>query len=349
MEHYLEQLNLSELMEELDGYFQKFSWDLPELFEQLLSGNFQGALSLLGQGVLAGIRQELEGFRGILVTLLLLGILSALVLGFLTSFENHQIAQIAQYIFFLLLMAVLLKIFSACYALAQETLSAMVQFSRLVLPALCLSLGPAAGSVTAAGYYQLALVLIFLVESFLLHLCLPLLPVLMLLLTVNGVWEEGRLSALTGLLEKGLKAAAKCALAAVTGLGFLQSMVSPALDSLKRSAAQKAVSAIPALGNLAESTAELLIGSAVLVKNSLGLFALLLLAGLVAGPFLQLLAYGALLKLAEALTGIVAAKQLAGCIGRTADIVFLTLYLAGTGAACFLVLTAVVTCLVGNG
>ena len=239
-----------------------------------------------------------------------------------------------------------LKIFSAGYELARHSLTAMTGVSKLTLPALCLSLGPAAGSVTAAGYYELALLLIFLVETFLLKICLPLLPVFMLLLLMNGVWEEGRLSLLSALLEKGLRAAAKFCLGAVTGLGVLQSMVAPALDGLKRTAAQKAVSAIPALGDLAEGTTQVLIGSAVLVKNGIGLFAVLLLAALLAVPFFKLFAYGVLLKAAGALVGIVADKRLVGCIERTADAVFLTLRLAASGAACFLILIAIVICLV---
>ena len=174
-------------------------------------------------------------------------------------------------------------------------------------------------------------------------------PVFMLLLLMNGVWEEGRLSSLAALLEKGLIFAAKCCIGAVTGLGVLQSMVAPALDSLKRTTAQKAVSAIPALGDLAEGTTQILIGSAVLVKNSVGLFTVVLLTALLAVPFFKIFAYGVLLKTAGALIGIVADKRLVGCIERTADAVFLMLRLAVSGAACFLILTAVVICLVRGG
>lgn len=348
MEHYLEQLDLTEMMAELNGFFPDFSWNMTALFDQIMAGNWKECGSFLWEGIGGTLLKEAAGMKGLLASILILGMLSVLISSFMTSFENHQIAEIAHYIFYLLLLAVLLKIFSASYKTAQQTLAVMTQFSKLVLPALCLSLGPAAGSVTAAGYYELALVLIFLVESFLLHICLPLMPAFMLLLLMNGVWEEGKLASLMELLEKGLRMAAGFSMAAVTGLSVLQSMVAPALDGLKRSAAQKAVSAIPALGGLAESTTQLLLGSAVLIKNSLGLFVLILLVGLVAVPFLELFAYGALLKTAGALIGIVADKRLVTCVNRTADAVFLTLRLAAAGAACFFILAAVVTCLVGK-
>ncbi|MDO4331640.1 MAG: stage III sporulation protein AE [Eubacteriales bacterium] len=349
MEHYLEQLDMTEMMENLDRFFPEFTWNLSGMFDQILAGNWKEALSMIWQGIFGNLLSEAAGMKGLLATILLLGMLSVLISGFMTGFENRQIAEIAHTIFYLLLLAVLLKIFYQCYQTALRVLEGMTQFSALVLPALCLSLGPAAGTVTAAGYYELALFIIFLVENFILHICMPLMPVFMLLLLMNGVWEEGKLAPLMELLEKGILAASKFCLAAVTGFGFLQSMVAPALDSLKRGAAQKVISVIPGLGDLAEGTTQLLIGSAILVKNGLGVFVLLLLVALVAVPFGELLLYGVLLKVSGALVGVAADKRLTASILRTADAVFLSLRLAGCGAACFFILAAIITCLVGRG
>ena len=63
----------------------------------------------------------------------------------------------------------------------------------------------------------------------------------MLLVVLSGVWEEGRLSAMMELVEKSLSWILKFCLGTVTGLGVLQSMVAPALDAWKRTAAQKAI------------------------------------------------------------------------------------------------------------
>ena len=191
MEHYLEQLNLTEMMEELDEFFPDKSLDLWGMFERILAGNWKEAGEMAWQGLFGSVLEQAAGMKGLLASLLILGMLSVLISCFLASFENHQIAQIAHYIFYLLLLAIVLKIFSRCYQTAQQVMGAMTQFSRFVLPALCLSLGPAAGGLTAAGYYELALILIFLVETFLLQFCLPLLPAFMLLLLMNGLWEEG--------------------------------------------------------------------------------------------------------------------------------------------------------------
>lgn len=108
----------------------------------------------------------------------------------------------------------------------------------------------------------------------------------------------------------------KFCLGTVTGLGVLQSMVAPALDAWKRTAAQKAIAAIPGLGDLAEGTAQVLLGSAVLVKNSLGMFVGILLAVLLVVPLLKIAAYGVVLKLAGAFVGLVADKRLTACMTK---------------------------------
>ena len=168
-EHYLEQLNLTELMEQLNRCFSSAflaDFSLEQLFSDILSGNGKEALQLLGRQIAGSVGQEFSGMRQILSVLLLLGILSVLVSCLMGSFENQQVAQIAHDMFFLLVLTVLLKVFSAVYRITGSTLETLKQFSHLTLPALCLSLGPAAGSVTAAGYYELTLGFIFLIERF---------------------------------------------------------------------------------------------------------------------------------------------------------------------------------------
>ena len=168
-EHYLEQLNLTELMEQLNRCFSSAflaDFSLEQIFSDILSGNGKEALQLLGRQITGSVGQEFSGMRQILSVLLLLGILSVLVSCLMGSFENQQVAQIAHDMFFLLVLTVLLKVFSAVYRITGSTLETLKQFSHLTLPALCLSLGPAAGSVTAAGYYELTLGFIFLIERF---------------------------------------------------------------------------------------------------------------------------------------------------------------------------------------
>lgn len=348
-QHYLQQLDLTELMSQLDLFFPELCLDMKGLFSMILEGEWKQAFWTLCRELSRVMNGQISGMKNLFASILILGVLSVLVTSFLTGFDNKQTAQVGYVVFYLLLLAILFRIFFACYENAGKLLDGLTQFCGLIFPALCMSLSASSGSLTAAGYYQIAMLLIALSEMLLSRICLPALSAFMLLLLMNGIWEEGKLTALMELVEKAVQLLIKLSLSAVTGLGVLQSMVSPVLDGLKRGTAQKAVAAIPGIGDLAEGTTQLLLGSAVLIKNSIGVFSLLLLSALVAIPCLQLFLYGLLLKVSGALMGVAADKRLTGCVIRTGDIIWLMLRLCLAGAGGFMILIAIVTSLVGKG
>ena len=349
MEHYLEQLDMGELMGQLDSFFPEAEWDAARLFSQVRQGDWNGAAAAVWENLAVSLGGQAEGMKGLLVSILILGVLSVLVTAFLSGFDNPQTAQVGYAVFYLLLLSVLFRIFAACYEAAGELLTGVGQFAGVLFPALCLSLSLSAGSLTAAGYYQIAVFLIALSENLLVRICLPALAAYMLLVLMNGIWEEGKLSALMDLTEKAVHTVMKLSVSAVTGLGVLQSMVAPVLDGLKRTAVSRTVAVIPGIGDLAEGTTRLLLGSAVLVKNSLGVLGLLLLAALMAVPCCKLFLYGLLLKLGGALIGVAADKRLTGCCVKAGDAIWLLLKLCLAGAGGFVVLVAVIICVVGKG
>ena len=349
MEHYLEQLDLEELMKQLDGFFPQTGWNTQKLFSMILQGEWKEAFWILCRELHDSFYGQAAGMKNLFVSILILGVLSVLVSSFFSGFENPQTAQVGYAVFYLLLLAILFRVFAVCMEVAEKLLAGLGEFASSLFPALCLSMTFASGSLTALGYYQTAVFLIALSEKLLAKICLPALSAYMLLLFMNGIWEDGKLSAMMELTEKTVHTLMKVAVSAVTGLGVLQSMVSPVLDGIKRTAATKAISAIPGIGDLAEGTTRLLLGSAMLVKNSLGMLGLFLLAALIALPCLQLFFYGLLLKLGGALIGVAADKRLTGCCVKTGDAVWMMLKLCLAGAGGFVVLIAIITCLVGNG
>ena len=122
----------------------------------------------------------------------------------------------------------------------------------------------------------------------------------------------------------------------------MQSVILPVVDGLKISALRKAVSVIPGIGGAAEGVAELVIGSAVLIKNSLGILLLLLLLFLCAVPVLKLLAVGTLIKLGAALSGIISDKRVSGCADKVGEGCFLLLRCLFTSVALFMIVIGVV-------
>ena len=110
-----------------------------------------------------------------------------------------------------------------------------------------------------------------------------------ILALLNGIWAEERLTLLLDFVKKAIVTALKVVMGMITGFSMVQAVILPVVDKLKISAFRKAVSAIPGVGGVAEGITELVIGSAVLIKNSLGVLMLVLLLAACAMPLVRIL------------------------------------------------------------
>ena len=275
MDNLAEEMNL--LNEEIQNLFPGTSLNLGELLELLLQGKITGVMKLLFQNIGQMFLGEIGSFAEIAVMLLCIGILAALLLNLTDLFENKQIGDIGFYFVYLFLILILLRVFEIVTGTAQMLLTDMLLFMKLFMPVYFLAVGAAAGVTTALLYYQFILMLIYGVEVVLSTFLMPLIKVYVFLVFMNGLWKEEKLEMFLALIKRLAGYVLKLSFAVITGISVLQSMITPVIDSVKLSALQRAVGLIPGIGNISSSTAEMVIGSAVLIKNSAGVLAVLLL------------------------------------------------------------------------
>lgn len=343
-----EKLDLEGLSDRIGELFPEFTIDFSSFIGRILEGDIKGAASGLFSSVRQGLLAEVSGMKNLFLALLLIGMISALCAVLMQTFKNHQIADVAHFIAYLLMLAVIFGVYKQAAQITRELLSGILLFVRLFVPTFMLALGLSAGSATAVGYYQVILLVLYVLEQALMSIAVPAVNVYLMFTVMNGIWEEERLEGLMELIQKGVSGGLKLFLSGIAGIGLLQSMVTPVLEQLKWGAASKTLSAIPGLGGLAEGTAQLLLGSAVLIKNGLGVAAILLLLLLCAVPLGKLLFYGTILKLCAGLMGLAADSRLTGCVGGAGNAVLLLMRIACTAGACFMIMFAIITCLAGT-
>ncbi len=71
---------------------------------------------------------------------------------------------------------------------------------------------------------------------------------------------------------------------------LIQSMILPAVDSMKNTVLQKGMSAIPGIGSGLNSAMTMVIGSAVVIKNSIGAVGILVLIVIIVPPVIEITA-----------------------------------------------------------
>ena len=164
----------------------------------------------------------------------------------------------------------------------------MLQFMQVLIPVFFVAVAYAGGSVTALAFYQMVLLVIAAVQWLFLVILLPLIQVYVCLQLVNSLSREDFLSKAAELLETILEWSMRTLLGVVIGIHMIQGLVLPMVDSVKSAALRRAVSAIPWVGKGGEAVAQVLLGSGALIKNAIGMAALVVLVMICIIPVVKL-------------------------------------------------------------
>ena len=323
--------------------FPEYTFSGKEVMELILQGKLWAAVKELGSGISGAVYSQTGEIKALFFSILVLGIVAALFVNFADLFHDHQVSDLAFYFVYMLLMAVLLRSFESSVDVVREILESVTTFMKLYIPTYIMAVGSASGVASAAVYYQVLLFIVYLIEWGYLTFLLPVVYGYALLTVINGVWMEEKLSLLLELLGKVTGASIKVTLGIITGFSMLQAMISPVIDSIQSSVLKKAMAAIPGIGGLTEGMFEMVVGSAVLIKNSIGLYITLVLIVLCCVPVLKLLILAGVVKLSAALMGIISDRRMVNCVNRMGDGSIMLLKIALSSVGMFVIQVAVIT------
>lgn len=217
--------------------------------------------------------------------------IAAVLAEFADVFGNGQAGSISFYIVYLALFTMLMENFSRLGSTLTNWLLGLTDFMKVLSPAYFMTVAASTGSSTAAAFYEGILLMIWAVQWLLANLFLPAVNLSLLLKMVNYLSKEEMLTKMAELLDVAVNWGLKTLLGAIVGLQIVRNMVSPVMDAMKRSAVGKAASAIPGIGNAVTAVTELVLTSAVMVRNSFGAVIVILLLLIGAGPIIH---YGSL-------------------------------------------------------
>lgn len=343
-----DEMDLNAVMVDFQKLYPEYTFDGRSVMDLILQGRLWEAVKELGSGITGGISVQSEEIKALFFTILVLGVVAALLVNFADLFQNHQVSDIAFYFVYMLLIAVLLKAFESGTSVVREILESVTTFMKLYIPTYMVVVGSASGAASASVYYQVLLFIVYLIERGYLTVLLPAVYSYVLLTVINGVWMEEKLTLLLEMLGKVIGVSIKVTLGVITGFSMLQAMISPVIDSLQASVLKKAMSAIPGIGGLTEGMFEMVVGSAVLVKNSVGLYITFVLIMLCCVPLLKLLLLAGVIKLGAALIGIISDKRMTNCADRVGDGNLMLFKIALSSVGMFVIQIAVITYTTGG-
>ena len=297
----LEELDLSRVQRMLDQMLGEESFSMKDMLDGLIKGEKVLSEDTVQEMVHSFLFSGLEKEKSLLIKILLLILLSAVLANFADVFEIGQIGDICFYIVYLLLFILLMDSFSSVTRSVQQTITWMAEFMRGLAPAYFLTISIAAGSSTAAVFYEGVLILTWLIQEVILNLLFPGACLYVLISLINNLSKEEMLGKMAELLDTAVSWGLKTLLGMVVGLQVVRGLIAPVMDTLKRSALGKAAGALPGVGNAVNMVTELVLTSAVLVRNCLGVVILFAFVAAGAGPVIH---YGILSLLYRFLAAI---------------------------------------------
>lgn len=329
--------------------FPDYTFDGRNVMSLIMQGRLWDAVKELGNGITGVINSHTGEIKTLFMAILVLGIVAALFVNFADLFQNHQVSDIAFYFVYLLMITVLLNAFVSAVSIVREILETVTTFMKLYIPTYMVAVGSTSGIASASAYYQILLFVVYLIEWGYLSVLLPVVYTYILLTIINGIWMEEKLTLLLELLHKAIGVSLKITLGIITGFSLLQAMISPVIDYFQTSALKKAMSAIPGIGGLTEGMFEMVLGSAMLIKNSIGLYITLVLILLCCIPIFRLILYAAAVKISAALIGIVSDKRMTNCANRVGDGNIMLLKIALSSVGMFVIQIAIITYTTSRG
>ena len=197
-------------------------------------------------------------------------------------------------------ISMLMASFFVLSDVAKGCIDVLLTYLTALVPAYATVLLASGKGFSASGFYMLAFVLIYVVEWLIKLVLIPGIHLFLVLEVLNHVSSEKKLEKLAEFIESAVIKIMKASIKIVAGIGIVQAMIAPAKDKISESLILKSFQAIPGVGRLGQGAGEIMLGCAMLIKNSVGMAAIIVLFFIVLTPLVKTLIFSLMYRLLSA-------------------------------------------------
>jgi stage III sporulation protein AE len=331
-----------DLHEKYGGYLPDMPQD--DVFHASLPGH--NGLSL--KGVIAGglkfLFHELWTDSKLLGTILILGLIAALLTSMQAAFESNTVSTIAYSVCYMVLIVLAVTSFDKAVGYARDAIHAMVDFMMAMVPLTLTLLASVGGITSAALFHPLLMFVINLTSTVVLYIVFPLLFFSALLNIVSGLSEKFKVTNLANLARNLSFGILGIMFTGFLGVIAVQGTIGAVSDGVSLKAAKfLASNFIPVIGKMFSDAAETVIGASLLVKNAVGIGGVIVVLLICAFPAIQILSLSLIYNFASALIQPLGDSPIVTClsqIGKSMTLVFAAL--ATVGLMFFLSITMII-------
>lgn len=273
-------------------------------------------------------------------------IIGVMLLGSVMGVFSDSAKRTAQLVITISIGLLLLKASNSLVELGKRTVFDISEYGKLLLPVLTGALAAQGAATMSAALYTGTALFSSVLSTVIAKVLIPLLYVFLCASIAGSAIGNSTLQQIKNFLKWLLTWGLKVVLYVFTGYISITGVISGSVDASALKAAKLTISgAVPVVGSILSDASETIIISAGVMKNSAGVYGLLVLTALLIGPFLKIGVQYLFLKITSAVCEVIASKDSIQVLHDfSAGMGFI---LAMTGTTCLLLMIGIVCIMKG--
>lgn len=336
------QLDIDALTKSIESLEEEYAYpDFSAIFDALLEFRFFDAAEEAGTWLLETLTYEISTSWLLMGELIGVVIFAAVFANISASFRQFAIGDSGFLISYFITFTIIFSNFSIMANLFEHTVETLSRLLKMIIPVYTLAVTLTGNLSVGVVFYEYFMVVVLVVNWICLTVVLPMIQYYLLLELLNHFSARQNISRLCESLYLLLSKSMKFLFVLFFGFHLLETMVVPSFDATKNAVFNRIVGMIPGAGSVAQSVAGTVVGSSIMIKNTMGASAILFILLFLAIPMIKLLIYCLFYLILSILLEPVADERFIKCIGAAQKSGLLLVYTLSIAAALFILTIAV--------
>ncbi|MGN0435684.1 MAG: stage III sporulation protein AE [Wujia sp.] len=277
-------------LESMEQQLSSQDLDVKINFNKLLSGVVAGDGEYVCYTVLATVKsilfKELVANKTLMLQLIAIALIGSIFVNISGNFGQGFISENGFYVTYLIMTSLMLTSFTVTMNMVEGAIGKVLDLIRIMIPTYALAMNYVGNTATSVGMYEIIMVGVWIVQVIILRFILPMIKFYVIISLINNLNKEDNFSKLCKLINNLVGWMLKTIVVFVAGLNIIKSLIEPQIDALSKNTVARLMSSIPGGGMVSVLTGTFL-GAGMVIKNSIGVVGIILLALVVLIPCLK--------------------------------------------------------------
>lgn len=328
--------NDEDLTDEIGKYFdlgevnryleeQNVSIDFEEIVRDFSKGNIENGASLFYELLKQHLILEISLNQNVIRKIIILAFVTAIFSNFAAVFKSSQVSEMGFLICYAAVITYLMSSFSLLVYMAFQVTKTITDYMKALIPVYAVSIGVCDGQTNAVSFYEMALLMIGMVDVIALKIIIPATEIYVGIGMINHLGARDYLSKTCELIKKGVDFGVKGLMTIVLGLNVIQKMFSPVSGGIARTAAKSMLNTASGISVAGNGVAELLYGTGKIMKSTIGGAGVVAICVIMAVPLIKMIILILSYYLTNAVIQPVSDERIVKCLACVAEGASMTL------------------------